>query len=138
MSPAVQNLTAAFERAFSLRPATGGFPYLAEVLRQAGVRRNIWHLPAAEALYLTELGPVVQLGQPVASGMVEVPAFRQDALVTAIRRDQAGLSTFPEFLAAAWQAGVIGYEADFVARTVVYRGANGEQYLEPYPAVALP
>jgi uncharacterized protein YbcV (DUF1398 family) len=28
------------------RPKVGGFPYLAETLRRAGVTRNLWYLPA--------------------------------------------------------------------------------------------
>ena len=49
--------------------------------------------------------------------------------------DQAGESTFPQFLAAAWQAGVVSYEVDLAARTVAYYGVNGEKYVEAYPAV---
>jgi uncharacterized protein YbcV (DUF1398 family) len=66
-----------------------------------------------------------------------VPAFDREALIAAIRVDQAGESTFPEFLAASWGAGVVRYEVDFAARTVRYLGCNGEQYVEAYPAVEL-
>jgi uncharacterized protein YbcV (DUF1398 family) len=34
--------------------------------------------------------------------------------------DQAGKSTFPEFQAASWRAGVVHYDVDFSARTVAY------------------
>ncbi|HET6247854.1 MAG TPA: hypothetical protein VFE47_09160 [Tepidisphaeraceae bacterium] len=37
MSDAIENLTAAQRRAMAGRPRVGGFPYLAEVLRRAGV-----------------------------------------------------------------------------------------------------
>jgi uncharacterized protein YbcV (DUF1398 family) len=53
----------------------------------------------------------------------------------ALRTDQAGQSTFPEFLAASWRAGVVRYDVDFVARTVTYYGSNSEEYIEDYPAV---
>jgi uncharacterized protein YbcV (DUF1398 family) len=49
------------------------------------------------------------------------------------RTDQAGNSTFPEFLAASWRAGVVRYDVDFEARTVAYNGCKGEEYLEAYP-----
>jgi uncharacterized protein YbcV (DUF1398 family) len=39
-SKAIENLQAAQKRAMAIRPKVGGFPVLAEVLRQAGVRRN--------------------------------------------------------------------------------------------------
>jgi uncharacterized protein YbcV (DUF1398 family) len=64
-----------------------------------------------------------------------VPAFNKEALVAALRTDQAGKSTFPEFLAASWQAGVVRYDVDLVARKVTYYGCNGEEYIESYPAV---
>jgi uncharacterized protein YbcV (DUF1398 family) len=51
--------------------------------------------------------------------------------------DQAGNSTFPEFLGASWRAGVVRYDVDFAARTVTYYGCSGEEYLEAYPAVDL-
>ena len=41
MSKAIENLQAAQQRAMAIRPKVGGFPYLAEALRQAGVTRNL-------------------------------------------------------------------------------------------------
>lgn len=46
-----------------------------------------------------------------------------------------GKSTFPKFLAASWQAGVIRYELDFAARTVSYYGSDGEEYVEEYSGI---
>lgn len=106
MSKAVENLQAAQQRAMAGRPKAGGFPYLAEMLRSAGVTRNLWSLPSCQSLYLTEQGPVVIQGAPLITGIAAVPQFARDALVTALRTDQAGQSTFPEFLMAAWKAGV--------------------------------
>ncbi len=51
--------------------------------------------------------------------------------------DQAGESTFPEFLDATWRAGVVRYDVDLEARTVAYQGCNGEEYIESYPEVAV-
>jgi uncharacterized protein YbcV (DUF1398 family) len=64
-----------------------------------------------------------------------VPVFDRDALIRALRTDQAGESTFPEFLAASWRAGVIRYDVDFNARTVAYYGCTGEEYVESYPSI---
>src|SRR5208282_2381336 len=137
MSKATENLQAAQQRAMAVRPKVGGFPYLAETLRRAGVTRNLWFLPACESLYLTNDGPVVIQGTSLISGIADVPAFHQAALVTALRIDQAGNSTFPEFLRASWRAGVVRYDVDFAARTVAYYGCNGEEYVEAYPAVEI-
>jgi len=135
LSEAIDNLQAAQKRAMVGRPKVGGFPYLAETLKRAGVTRNLWFLPACESLYLTECGPVVTQGAPLLSGTADVPLFDRDALIAALRTDQAGQSTFPEFLAACWRAGVVRYEVDFAARCVAYYGCLGEVYTEDYPAV---
>lgn len=137
MSKAVDNLMKAMERAASIRPKVGGFPYLAETLRQAGVNRNLWSLPSCQSLFLTDEGHVVMQGVPLVSGAVDVPPFDQDAVIAALRMDQAGKSTFPEFLEASWRAGVVRYDVDFAARTVAYFGCNGEEYIEAYPAVEI-
>jgi uncharacterized protein YbcV (DUF1398 family) len=137
MSKAIDNLLEALKRAMAGRPRIGGFPYLAEMLRRAGVTRNLWFLPACESLYLTREGPVVIMGTPLASGTVDVPPFNGEALIRALRTDQAGESTFPEFLIASWRAGVVRYGVDFIARNVAYYGCNGEEYIEDYPVVEL-
>ena len=48
---------------------------------------------------------------------------------------KAGESTFLEFLAASWKAGVVRYDVDFEARKVTYYGCNNEEYVEGYSAV---
>jgi uncharacterized protein YbcV (DUF1398 family) len=135
VSTAIEKLEAAQLRAMAGRPKVGGFPYLAETLRRAGVTRNLWYLPACQSLYLTEDGPVVSIGTPLMSGTADVPRFDREALITALRTDQAGESTFPEFLAASWRAGVVRYDVDFIARTCTYYGAGGDKYVESYPGV---
>ncbi len=137
MSNAVEHLMKAMAQAAENRPKVGGFPYLAESLRRAGVTRNVWSLPACQSVFLTGEGPVVIQGVPLVSGAQDVPAFDRDALIAALRIDQAGESTFPEFLEASWRAGVVRYEVDFGARTVAYFGCNGDEYVEAYPAVEL-
>jgi uncharacterized protein YbcV (DUF1398 family) len=137
MSTAIENLKSAQQRAMAGRPKVGGFPYLAEVLRQAGVTRNLWSLPSCQSLYLTDKGAVMMQGTPLVTGMADVPPFDCDALVTALRTDQAGKSTFPEFLAATWKAGVVSYHVDFAERVVTYSGSAQEKYVESYPAVEI-
>jgi uncharacterized protein YbcV (DUF1398 family) len=137
MSKAIDNLLEAMNTAEKNRPRVGAFPYLAEVLRKAGVTHNIWSLPSGQSLFLTEYGPVVMQGVPLATGAVDVPAFDETSLVRALRVDQAGESTLSEFLEASWRAGVVHYEVDFKARTVTYQGCHGEEYIEAYPVVTV-
>ena len=137
MSKAIENLMEALQRAEKIRPRAGGFPYLAEVMRQAGVKRNVWSLPGCQSVFLTQDGPVVMQGKPLVEGVADVPAFDESALIQALRVDQAGESTFPEFLDASWRAGVVRYDVDLEARTVAYQGCNGEEYVEAYPSISI-
>jgi uncharacterized protein YbcV (DUF1398 family) len=137
MSKAIQNLQEAMYRAETIRPKVGGFPYLAETLRQAGATRNLWYLPSCECIFQTREGAVAVQGKPLISGMADVPVFDRAALIKALRSDQAGKTTFPEFLEASWKAGVVKYDVDFAARTVSYYGVGDEVYVEEYPAVSL-
>ena len=135
MSKAIDNLMSAQQRAMAGRPTVGGFPYLAETLFRAGVQRNIWSLPACQSLFVTVLGPVVFQGEPLLTGMADIPPFDREALIAALRADQTGKSSFPAFLLATWQAGVVRYEVDFAARTCTYYGINNEEYFEAYATV---
>jgi uncharacterized protein YbcV (DUF1398 family) len=137
VSKAIDNLTEAMKLAEADRPREGGFPYLAEVLRKAGVTRNVWSLPSCQSLYFTQEGPVIMQGAPLVNGAADVPAFDKEALIKALRVDQAGESTFPKFLDASWRAGVVRYDVDLEARTVAYQGCNGEEYIEAYSAVTV-
>ena len=135
MNQLIENLTAAQKKAMAIRPKVGGFPVLAEVLRQAGAIMNRWTLPSCQSVYLMNEGSVVQQETPLVTGTYEIPKFDQALLIKVIRTDQEGRSTFPEFLKSTWEAGVVGYDADFVNRKVTYYGVNGETYVEEYPAV---
>ena len=137
MSKAVENLLKAQQFAMSIRPKVGGFPYLAEALRKAGVTRNIWNLPSCQSIYLTAHGSVVSQGTPLVNTTVDIPPFDREALIKALRIDQAGQSSFPEFLKASWEAGVVSYVVDFEKRLVIYYGVSGESYSENYPAVEI-
>jgi len=131
MSKAIDNLETAQKRAMANRTKVGGFPYLAEVLRRAGVTKNLWLLPSCQSLYLTNEGPVVIPGTPLVSGTTDVPAFDREALIRALRTDQAGESTFPEFLAATWRAGIVRYDVDFAGRNVAIMAAMERSTLNP-------
>jgi uncharacterized protein YbcV (DUF1398 family) len=137
MSIATDNLSRALTRAQSVRPAVGGFPYLAEALRQAGISRCRVDVPANSFLYAGEAGPVVVQGEPLVAGPADVAPFDELALVRALRADQAGESTLPEFMTACWAAGVTTYEVDTAARICTYRGSLDDVYVERYADVQL-
>lgn len=86
---------------------------------------------------MTNDGPLVMQGTPLVQGIMDVPAFSREALIRALRSDQAGESTFAEFLAAAWRSRAVRYDVDFAARSVAHYGCNGEQYVDAYPDVEI-
>ena len=137
MSTITNTIQTAQRRAAEIRPAVGGFPVLAEVLRQAGIHRSEWTLPAGQTVYVTDAGAVVEPATPLISAISEVPAFDRGAVIDALRADQAGHSTFPEFLTAIWSAGVTGFVVDLDGRTVTYRGIDDSTYVQTYPAVEI-
>jgi uncharacterized protein YbcV (DUF1398 family) len=137
MSTITDTMQSAQRRAAEIRPNVGGFPVLAEVLRHAGIHRNEWTLPAGQAVYLTDAGAVVEPATPLISAISEVPAFDRGAVIDALRADEAGHTTFPQFLTAIWSAGVIAYAVDLDRRTVTYRGIDNATYVESYPDVEI-
>jgi uncharacterized protein YbcV (DUF1398 family) len=137
MKTSIEKLQTAQRHAIEHRPKVGGFPYLAETLRQAGVKRNIWTLPSCQSVYFMDTGTVVQPGKSLIVDIVDVPLFQEQDLVKAIRDDQSGKSDFFEFLQSIWKAGVLWYEVDFEKRVVTYHGVDEKSYTEAYPEVGV-
>lgn len=100
--------------AMAHRPKVGGFPFLAECMRLAGIQKNIWHLPGCTSIYIMKDGSLVQQGEPLVSGATEIPVFNEELLVSAV-----------------------GYEVDLEERKVSYFGLCGEKYVESYPKVEI-
>ena len=138
MDTIITTIDAAIAHAAAVRPRVSGFPYLAEALRGAGVTRYYFDVPSSTVIYATAAGDVLQPGTFLRTERTLIPPFDEALLVDAIRADQRGESSFPEFVEATLLAGAIRYEVDTAARTCTYLGAHGERYLEQYPAVTLP
>lgn len=137
MSTTIRIIEQALQKGMKVRPQIGGFPYLAEALREAGVLLNEWILPSCQSLYHTHQGSVIFPNPPLIATATDIPRFDQDLLIRALRADQSGQTTFPEFLQAIWLAGIIRYVVNFEVRHVIYYGSSGESYTEDYPAVTL-
>ena len=139
-SETITKIQEAMQKASLIRPKVGGFPYLAEALRQAGVLKNIWTLPTAQSLFITKTGTALFPNQALVTEATEVVNFDEEALIKVLRADQAGESSFAEFLQGSWLAGVTGYEVDFEQRQVTYYGYKQGQkasYIEEYPQVSI-
>lgn len=138
MSSIIDKVTAAVAHGARIRPEIGGFPHLAEAMRQAGITKNYFDVPSTSMVFVTAEGDVLMPGALLHTEPVVLPPFDEDALIAALRADQGGETTFPEFVQASLRAGVIRYEVDTTERTCTYFGTHGEQYVEQYPAVAIP
>lgn len=137
MSEAIENLQAAQKRAMAIRPKAGGFPLPGRDATARGSHKKCLVTPGVPEPVPDQRCAGRHTGAPLVSGTTDIPPFNCESLIKALRTDQAGESTFPEFLAASWRAGVIRYDVNFAARTVTYYGCNGEEYTEAYPAVDL-
>jgi uncharacterized protein YbcV (DUF1398 family) len=133
----VEKLQEAMKLAISIKPKVGGFPVLAKVLKEFGVKRNLWNLPSCQSIYVMETGNVVVQNHSLVSGINEIPKFNKENLINALRKDQNGESTFQEFLMSSWEAGVTSYDVDFEKNIVIYYGAEGESYFESYQNVEI-
>ena len=89
------------------------------------------------AVYSSSHGTAVEQGAPLISALTPTPRYDQDKLIAALRRDQQGDSTYPEFMIATWQAGVLTYDVDLTERTCTYIAATGQRYIESYPRITL-
>ncbi len=138
MDSIIDIITAAYERGMAVRPKVGGFPFLAEALRQAGVVQYDFDVPSMTVVYATARGDVLQPGRLLRAAKTIIPPYDEAALVEVIQTDQRGESTFVQFVEASLGAGVIRYEVDTIARTCSSFGVRGERYVEEYPAVELP
>ena len=138
MSELIDTVTAATAFGAAVRPKVGGFPYLAEAMRQAGITRNYFDVPSMSMVFVTAKGAVLRPGALLHTDPVVVPPFDKAALIAALRADQRGETTFPQFVEASFSAGIIRYEVDTTERTCTYYGCFGETYVEQYDAVELP
>lgn len=138
MNDVITHIQEAFARGQAARPKVGGFPYLAEALRQGGVRTYLFDVPSSSVLFVTDDATVLAPGTPLRDSWCVLAPFDEPAVVAAIRADQRGETTFPEFVEASLRAGVVRYEVDFAARTCTYMSARGDRYVERYPNVELP
>lgn len=139
MADPIDVLSMALDRAARVRPAVGGFPYLAEVLRDSGFDHVRCDVAGGTLLYRGPVGAVVTRGPGQVAATATVRPWDQAALVAAIRADQRGERTFPEFLAGCWSAGVTDYDVDLIGRACTHRSADpGRRYVEEYAAVEVP
>lgn len=133
----LNDLKNAMSKSEKVRPKVGGFPYLAECLREEGFTKNTWYLPSGDSFYFTSEDSLVIPGKPLIKDITIYPTYSEEKLINALRKDQEGQTTFPEFLMNTWKSGIVKYEVNFIERYVIYYGADGEEYKETYPAVEI-
>ena len=81
MGNAKENIETAYKWAFANRPKVNGFPFLAEVLKQAGVTSYTYNLPSCQCIYVTKGGCVASQMDSLISGTSDVPRFDREAFL---------------------------------------------------------
>jgi uncharacterized protein YbcV (DUF1398 family) len=136
ISTTITTVQQAQRRGAASRPRINGFPHYAEALRAAGISAVETSIATGGSVYYLADGAVTESFEPIVTHISAVPDWNEAGVTAALRADQEGRTTFPEFLRAAWDAGVIQFRVDLAGRTCTYVGAAGEHYVENYPAVA--
>ena len=98
MTTIIETIDAAAAHGAAVRPKIAGFPFIAEALRAAGVTKYLFDVPSATVIYVTDDGVVIRPGQLIRTEKTVIPPFDSGKVVAAIRTDQRGESTFPEFV----------------------------------------
>jgi uncharacterized protein YbcV (DUF1398 family) len=110
------------------------YPQLFNALRDAGVERYEVDVPNHKITYF---GAQTSIVHPAPEGFKELPLgtkFDVDALKAALKKTQAGQSTYEQFLTEISAAGVPFYRVDMKPRTVTYHGANrADKLVEKVP-----
>lgn len=109
------------------------YPVLARRLREAGFHRYEVDVASHTAIYEGTGEPLTIQG-PEISRAAAVP-FDQEGLRKAILANQRKEIDYDQFLERIWRSGVTRYDVDLEARTITYRGQDGEAYEERIPDV---
>ena len=108
------------------------YPIVFNMLLEAGVTHYETNVGQFEIVYSGEGGELTDYG-PNNFSVVPATRFDPEATKRAIQRSQRGETQYPEFLREIAAAGIHTYRVDMAARTVTYRGAQGETYVESVP-----
>jgi uncharacterized protein YbcV (DUF1398 family) len=108
------------------------YPIVFNMLIEAGVTHYETHVALFETVYSGEGGELTERG-PKNFKAVPAAAFSVDELKRAIVRNQRRETDYPQFLKDIAAAGVHTYHVDMEARTVTYRGGQGETHVESVP-----
>ena len=109
------------------------YPKVFDALKAAGVEYYETVVPRHEITYHGAGG---QLKEGAPDGFQPVQAadqFNQPGVRAAILRTQRRETDYPQFLREIAAAGVHTYRVDMKDRTVSYKGARGELYVETVP-----
>jgi hypothetical protein len=121
----------------AIRPKVGGFPYLAETLRLAGVTRKPLVSARVPELIVDRVWAGSDGWSPLGVRYRGCAGFQSRRADCGASDRRAGTARSPSFWPHCGTPGSFAYDVDFAARTVGYFGCNGEEYIEPYPAVDL-
>ena len=81
----LNNFKNAMAKSEKVRPKIGGFPYLAECLREEGFTKNTWYLPSGDSFYFTSEDSLVIPGKPLIGDMVLLRSLKIKRALSELR-----------------------------------------------------
>ena len=110
------------------------YPQFVELLSEAGVRTYSVDVPSHTIVYRNGEETHTEQGLQVApEDAWALARFDESGVKAAIAYNQQGKGDYLTFLQQIWASGVTEYDVDLGERTVSYRGAAGETYVEAIP-----
>lgn len=100
----------------------------ARMLFLSGVYSCTVRLPSCEARYVTIVGPMRVLGEPLSVDIEFPRAFNASLLMATIRSAEDGEVTYLAYLHALWAAGISHYTVTFEVPSVTYFSSEREVF----------
>lgn len=118
-----------------MKSAGQPYPYLIKNLKAVGIDNYVVKVSNHKRTYTNQNSTTLV----IPGNLPEIePAetFELEAVKTAIKRTQEGITDYPTFLAEIANAGIHTYVADLVGMKVIYQGPNSEyEFIESIPEV---
>ncbi len=111
------------------------YPYLVRNLRAIGIDNYVVKVGTHKRTY-TNINNEVLIIPGEFEEIEPAETFQLEAVKTAVKRTQEGLTDYPTFLKEIAAAGIHTYVADLKGMKVIYQGPNSEyEYEESIPEI---
>ena len=131
-------MSSAIQRVFTQVHSAQGLPFpntVAALLALGVTRYHVDYSGQCVTTYTQSPGQVERVSFPAPTVQSDA-RWHADGVVQAVRRVQAGKTTYHEFSQECVDAGVCGYFAFLTGKNVMYYGSQGDVHVEHFPTTA--